>query len=92
MTVKKVIKTIKNLARRCFRAEHDAKLTASELKQVTKERDELKVQNWKMTKEKLKNDSRANDFDKIKALLGPDKIKKLLKTASTQRRHIDRTK
>ena len=90
--VKKLIKTIKNLARRCFRAEHDAKIATSELKQVTKERDELKAQNWKMTKEKLKNDSRASDFDKIKSLLGPEKIKELLKAASTQRRHIDRTK
>ena len=90
--VKKLIRTIKNLARRCFRAEHDAKLATSELRQVAKERDELKAQNWKMTKEKLKNDSRASDFDKIKSLLGPEKIKELLKAASTQRRHIDRTK
>ena len=90
--IKKLIKTIKNLARRCFRAEHDAKLAASELKQVTKERDELKAQNWKMTKKKFKNDSRAKDFDKINALIGSEKIKELLKAASIQRQHINRTK
>lgn len=84
--VKKLIKTIKNLARRVFVAEKELKKMQEILQPLQEERNILKKQNWDKNKEIVGMKSELNKFNKIKEYFGIDKINDLLKQIDRERK------
>lgn len=87
--INKLITIVKNLARRCYRAEKAEEKSAEVIAKLTeeKERYKSKVLNLNLENSRLKVQLR--DYNKIKDYLGIDKIKELLKTinAAMRREH-----
>ena len=89
--IKKLIKTIKDLARRCFRAEKEAKQSVSEIARLTDENSELKARVWDLNMENSRLKVQVRDFDRLKEHIGIDKVKEILKTVgkSRQKKTVD---
>ena len=84
--IKKLIKTIKNLARRVFVAEKNMQKMQEILQPLQEERNILKKQNWDKNKEIVNMKSELNKFNKIKEYLGIDKINDLLRQIDRERK------
>ena len=84
--ISKLIKTIKNLARRVFVAEKNMQKMEEVLKPLQKEHDRLKKLNWDKSKEIVCLKSELNKFNKIKEYFGIDKINDLLKQIDRERK------
>ena len=83
--INKLIKIVKNLARRCYRAEQAEKQSADKISKLTDENQKLKSRVWDLNLENSRLRFELRNFEKIKKYLGIDKIKEMLKT-------IDKTK
>lgn len=77
--INKLIKIVKNLARRCYRAEQLAQQSADKISTLTDENQKLKSKAWDLNLENGKLRVELRNFDKIKEYLGIDKIKEMLK-------------
>ncbi|MCD8179861.1 MAG: hypothetical protein LUF26_00045 [Firmicutes bacterium] len=87
--VRKLIKTIKNLARRCIRAEKAAEQAEERISKVQEERDYYKAKAWDLSKENSRLKIELRDFDRIKEYLGGERVQEMLRVISktrTQRR------
>ena len=84
--IKKLITTIKNLARRVFVAENELKKMQGTLQPLQEERNILKKQNWDKSKEIVNLKSELNKFNKIKEYFGIDKINDLLRQIDRERK------
>lgn len=78
--INKLIKIVKNLARRCYRAEQLEQQSADKIASLTDENQELKSRVWDLNLENSRLRVELRNFDKIKEYLGIDKIKEMLKT------------
>lgn len=78
--INKLIKIIKNLARRCYRAEQLEQQSADKIASLTDENQELKSRVWDLNIENSRLQVEVRNFNKIKEYLGIDKIKEMLKT------------
>ena len=83
--IKKLIKIIKDLARRCFREEKEAKQSVSEIARLTDENRKLKSRVWDLTMENSRLKVQARDFNRLKEHIGIDKVKEILKTVGKSR-------
>lgn len=77
--IKKLIKTIKDLARRCFRAEKEAEHEKTKIKPLKTENEELHRHLWKKNIALSKAEVKARDFDRIKKYVGAEQINRWLK-------------
>lgn len=84
--IKKLIKTIKNLARRVFVAEKELKKMQEILQPLQEELNILKKQKWDKNKEIANMKSELNKFNKIKEYFGIDKINDLLRHIEKERK------
>ena len=89
--IKKLIKIIKDLARRCFRAEKETKQSVSEIARLTDENSKLKSRVWDLNMENSKLKVQVRDFTRIKEYFGIDRVKEILKTVgkSRQKKKVD---
>ncbi len=89
--IKKLIKIAKDLARRCFRAEKEAKQSVSEIARLTDENSKLKSRVWDLNMENSRLKVQVRDFDRLKEHIGIDKVKEILKTVgkSRQKKTVD---
>ncbi len=78
--INKLIKIVKNLARRCYRAEQLEQQSADKISTLTDENQKLKSRIWDLNLENSRLRVELRNFDKIKEYLGIDKIKEMLKT------------
>lgn len=78
--INKLIKIVKNLARRCYRAERAEQQSANKISKLTDENQKLKSRVWDLNIENSRLKVQVRDFDRIKDFLGIDKIKEILKT------------
>lgn len=87
--INKLIKIVKNLARRCYRAEKAEEKSAEVIAKLTEEKERYKSKVWNLKLENSRLKVQLRDYDKIKDYLGIDKIKELLKTinATMRREH-----
>lgn len=87
--INKLIKIVKNLARRCYRAEKAEEKSAEVIAKLTEEKERYKSKVWNLKLENSRLKVQLRDYDKIKDYLGIDKIKELLKTinAAMRREH-----
>lgn len=90
--INKLIKIVKNLARRCYRAEKAEEKSAEDIARLTEEKERYKSKVWNLKLENSRIKVQLRDYDKIKDYLGIDKIKELLKTinAAMRREHKKR--
>ena len=84
--IKKLIKTIKNLARRVFVAEKNAQEMQEILKSLQEDHNRLKKLNWDKSKEISSMKVELNKFNKIKEYFGIAKINELLKQIERERK------
>lgn len=80
--IKKLIRVIKDLARRCFRAEKAQQNSAAEISKLTDENSKLKSRVWDLNMENSKLKVQVRDFDRVKEYLGIDRVREILKTAN----------
>lgn len=78
--INKLIKIVKNLARRCYRAEQLEQQSVDKISTLTDENQKLKSKVWDLNLENGRLRVELRNFDKIKDFLGIDKIKEILKT------------
>lgn len=78
--INKLIKIVKNLARRCYRAEQLKQQSAEKISTLTDENQKLKSKVWNLNLENSRLRVELRNFNKIKEYLGIDKIKEMLKT------------
>ncbi len=78
--INKLIKIVKNLARRCYRAEKLQQQSAATISKLTDENQKLKSRVWDLNIENSRLKVQVRDFDRIKDFFGIDKIKEILKT------------
>lgn len=83
--VKRLIKFIYDLARRCFRAEKEMKQATGKMSELYREKENLKSANWNLRIQNSKLRTQLRDFDKLKGILGIDKMKEMLKTKKISR-------
>ena len=83
--IKKLIKIIKDLTRRCFRAEKEAKQSISEIARLTDENSKLKSRVWDLNMENSRLKVQVRDFDRLKEHLGIDNVKEIIKTVGKLR-------
>lgn len=88
--IKRVIEIVKNLARRCYRAEKFQEEAEEKISKLQEEKEELKTKLWDKTIENNNLKKQLTDFEKIKSYLGIDKIKELLQTNNTTMRKKDK--
>ena len=81
--IKRVIDIVKNLARRCYRAEKFQEEAEEKISKLHQEKEELKTKLWDKTIENNNLKKQLTDFEKIKLYLGIDKVKELLKTINS---------
>lgn len=79
--IKKLLDIVKNLARRCYRAEKAEAKSSEIIASLTKEKDNYKSRVWHLNLENSKLKTQLRDYDKIKLYIGLDKIKEILKLA-----------
>lgn len=77
--INKLIKIVKNLARRCYRAEQLAQQSSEKISTLTDENQKLKSRVWDLNIENSRLKVQVRDFDRIKDFFGIDKIKEILK-------------
>lgn len=87
--INKLITIVKNLARRCYRAEKAEEKSAEVIAKLTEEKERYKSKVWNLKLENSRLKVQLRDYNKIKDYLGIDKIKELLKTinAAMRREH-----
>lgn len=85
--IKKLLDIVKNLARRCYRAEKAEAKSAEIIENLTKEKEDYKSRVWHLNLENNKLKTQLRDYDKIKSYLGLDKIKEILKLAGKSKSH-----
>lgn len=78
--INKLIKIVKNLARRCYRAERAEQQSADKISKLTDENQKLKSRAWDLNIENSRLKVQVRDFDRIKDFFGIDKINETLKT------------
>lgn len=78
--INKLIKIVKNLARRCYRAERAEQQSEEKISTLTDGNQELKSRVWDLNIENSRLKVQVRDFYRIKDFLGIDKIKEILKT------------
>jgi hypothetical protein len=78
--VKRLIEFIQGLARRCYRAEKREEESAEKITTLQKEKEDLKTKVWDLKVENTHLKKELKDFEKIKSILGIDKVKELLQT------------
>ena len=83
--IKRVIDIVKNLARRCYRAEKFQEEAEQKISKLKEEKEELKTKLWDKTIENNNLKKQLTDFEKIKSYLGIDKVKELLQTINASR-------
>ena len=83
--IKRVIDIVKNLARRCYRAEKFQEEAEEKISKLQEEKEELKTKLWDKTIENNNLKKQLTDFEKIKLYLGIDKVKELLRAINTPR-------
>lgn len=81
--IKRVIDIVKNLTRRCYRAEKFQEEAEEKISKLQQEKEELKTKLWDKTIENNNLKKQLTDFEKIKLYLGIDKVKELLKTINS---------
>ena len=81
--IKRVIDIVKNLARRCYRAEKFQEEAEEKISKLQEEKEELKTKLWDKTIENNNLKKQLTDFEKIKLYLGIDKVKELLKAINS---------
>ena len=84
--INKLIKIVKNLARRCYRAEKAEEKSVKVIAKLTEEKERYKSKVWNLKLENSRLKVQLRDYDKIKDYLGIDKIKELLKTINAAMR------
>ena len=92
--INKLIKIIKDLARRCYRAEENAEQASEKISKLQSEKEELKSRVWNLSMENSKLKVQVRNFDKIKEFLGIDKVAEILKNINNSRqmsKHSKRT-
>ena len=85
--IKKLLEIVKNLARRCYRAEKAEAKSSEIIASLTKEKDDYKSRVWHLNLENSKLKTQLRDYDKIKSFLGLDKIKEILKLGGKSKSH-----
>ena len=88
--VKRLIEIVKNLARRCYRAEKFQEEAEGKISKLHQEKEELKSKLWDKTTENNHLKKQLSDYEKIKSYLGIDKIKELLQTINISMRKKDK--
>lgn len=95
--IKRIMKIIENLARRCYRAEKIAEQTEAKVKPLEAENEKLKSQLWKKTMALSKAEVKVRDYDRIKSYVGVEQINRWLKeivhlgkNRSRSNNHIER--
>ena len=95
--VKRIMKIIENLARRCYRAEKIAEQAEAKVRPLEAENERLKGQLWKKNVALSKAEVKVRDFDRIKRYVGVEQINRLLKeivnfgkNKSRSNNHIER--
>ena len=83
--IKRVVDIVKNLARRCYRAEKFQEEAEQKISKLQEEKEELKTKLWDKTIENNNLKKQLTDFEKIKLYLGIDKVKELLRAINTPR-------
>ncbi len=83
--IKNLIGIIKDLARRCYRAEKAEQKTAEKIAKLNEEKEHYKDRAWSLNLENSQLKVQLRDYDKIKEYLGIDKVKELLKTINVSR-------
>lgn len=78
--INKLIKIVKNITRRCYRAERAEQQSAEKISTLTDENQKLKSKVWDLNLENSRLRVELRNFDKIKDFLGIDKIEEMLKT------------
>lgn len=78
--INKLIKIVKNLTRRCYRAERAEQQSAEKISTLTDENQKLKSKVWDLNLANSRLRVELRNFDKIKDFLGIDKIEEMLKT------------
>lgn len=79
--IKKLLEIVKNLARRCYRAEKAEAKSSEIIANLTKEKEDYKSRLWHLNLGNSKLKTQLRDYDKVKSVLGLDKIKEILKLA-----------
>ena len=95
--IKRIMKIIENLARRCYRAEKIAEQAEARVKPLETENKRLKNQLWYKNMALSKAEVKARDFDRIKSYVGVEQISRWLKeivhlgkNKSRSNNHIER--
>ena len=88
--VKRLIEIVKNLARRCYRAEKFQAESEEKISKLQQEKEELKSKLWDKTTENNHLKNQLSDYEKIKSYFGIDKIKELLQTINISMRKKDK--
>ena len=88
--IKRVVDIVKNLARRCYRAEKFQEEAKEKISKLHVEKEELKTKLWDKTIENNNLKKQLSDYEKIKSYFGIDKIKELLQTINTTMRKKDK--
>lgn len=85
--IKKLLKIVKNLARRCYRAEKVEEKSSEIIYKLTKEKESYKSKVWNLNLENSQLKVQVRDYDKIKSYFGLDKIQEILKIVNKQKSH-----
>jgi len=95
--IKRIMKIIENLARRCYRAEKIAEQAEAKVKPLEAENERLKSQLWNKNMALSKAEVKVRDFDRIKNYVGVEQINRWLKeivhlgkNRSRSNNHIER--
>lgn len=83
--IKKLLKIVKNLARRCYRAEKAEEKSSAIIDKLTKEKESYKSKVWNLNLENSQLKVQVRDYDKIKSYFGFDKIQEILKIINKQK-------
>ena len=85
--IKKLLKIVKNLARRCYRAEKAEEKSSEIIYKLTKEKESYKSKVWNLNLENSQLKVQVRDYDKIKSYFVLDKIQEILKIVNKQKSH-----
>lgn len=83
--IKKLLEIVKNLARRCYRAEKAKEKSSEIIDKLTKEKESYKSKVWNLNLENSQLKVQVRDYDKIKSYFGFDKIQEILKIINKQK-------
>jgi len=95
--IKRIMKIIENLARRCYRAEKIAEQAEAKVKPLEAENERLKGQLWNKNMALSRAEVKVRDFERIKNYVGVEQINRWLKeivhlgkNRSRSNNHIER--